>query len=312
MRFNRLILGALLVVACNTPGAKTTDTAVRIPTDSSAYFRNQLQQLSAVSAAKDSLYRDLAETTKLMADINTELAKVKTSSKAVTPVVSPESPLAATPNDRAVMLERVKELTGRVRRSESRLASASKRLKVLMGDNDSLRTQLAGLQSTIADLQKTIDTQKASIASIEGELSTVKAANAQLAMEKGALTDTVRSMTLKDNTVYYIVGSKKELEQKGIIRLEGGTRFPLIFVRTGETMVPGADLKPSDFTPINKKQVSEIALPDPEKRYRIVSAQNLSFVDTTTRVKDKFMGKVRITSPDEFWSTSKFLIVVEN
>lgn len=47
-------------------------------------------------------------------------------------------------------------------------------------------------------------------------------------------------------------------------------------------------------------------------RYQIVSAQNLSFVDATTRVKDKFVGKVRITSPEDFWSTSKFLIVVED
>ena len=58
---------ALLAAACSQGG----QVAQRIPADSSQYFRSQVEQLTTVAAAKDSLVRDLAETTKLVADINT-------------------------------------------------------------------------------------------------------------------------------------------------------------------------------------------------------------------------------------------------
>ena len=70
-----LVVSSLLVLAACAQGDKV---AQRIPADSSQFFRTQVQELTTVAAAKDSLVRDLAETTKLLADINTEILKVAT------------------------------------------------------------------------------------------------------------------------------------------------------------------------------------------------------------------------------------------
>jgi prefoldin subunit 5 len=268
-------------------------------------------QLTTVSATKDSLFRDLAETTKLLADINTELAKVGGKRKAVEPVVSPESQLSVSPSDRALVLKKVKDLTARIRASEARLARSQRQIKELTGTSDSLRTTLADFQSQIDALKTMAEGQKTTIANLESELNTTKAQVTVLTQEKSVLTDTVSAMTTRENTVYYVAGSKKELMEKGLIREVGGTRF-LLVTRTGETMKAGDNLDPSAFTAIDRRQVAEIPLPRPDKKYKLVTNQNLSGANVPAEARGKVRGSLQITNPTTFWSNSKFLILVED
>jgi hypothetical protein len=118
-------------------------------------------------------------------------------------------------------------------------------------------------------------------------------------------------MTERENEVYYVVGTKKELADRGVITQEGGTRF-LVFTRTGETVVPARVLDPQQFTKADKRTLSEIALPKADKQYRIVSRHDLAYAEADAMEKGKFKGTLRITSPQQFWSASKYLIIVEN
>ena len=292
----------LLAVAC-TQGGKV---AQRIPADSSQYFRTQLQELSNVSAAKDSLVRDLAETTKLLSDINTEIVKVSTR-KAVEPVVGTEG---VTVNDRAMVLKRVQDLTTRLRANEQRLASSQKRLKQLTGESDSLKSTLTELQATIDGLQATLESQKNTIATLEADLTGAKQQVTTLSEEKAVLTDTVSAITTRENTVYYVIGTRKELKERGIITEEGGSRF-LIFTRVGEVLKPAPNLDPSAFTAVDRRTVTEIKLPNPDKEYQLVSNQMISASNIAPDAKNRIKGSLQITSPEKFWGTSRFLILVE-
>ncbi len=304
-----LALAAMAAVGCSTtPRGQVVRS---IPSDSTEYFRTQVQEMATVSAAKDSLVRDLAETTRLLADINTELAKVSTERRAVEPVVSPESQLATSASERAQVLKKVQDLTARLRNSESRLAASQRRVRALTQDSDSLRTVLADFQTTIDGLQALVEGQKTTIANLEAELGATKAEVAALAESNQLLTDTVSAMTTRENTVYYVVGTKKDLMDKGVIREVGGTRF-LIFTRTGETLKPAEDLDPSLFTAIDRRQVSEIPMPRPDKQYRLVTNQNLTFSNVPADANGRIRGTLQITNPESFWTNSKFLILVEN
>jgi prefoldin subunit 5 len=305
-----LTAAALAAIGCNTgPKGQVVQS---IPSDSTEYYRGQVQQLTTVSATKDSLFRDLAETTRLLADINTEISHVggKTK-KAVEPVVSPESQLSVSPSDRAVILKKVKDLTARIRRSEARLSASERKVKELNGQGDSLRTVVADFQTTIDGLKAMVEGQKTSIANMEAELNTTKAQVTTLTQEKSVLTDTVSAMTTRENTVYYVVGTKKELISKGIIREVGGTRF-LLVTRTGETLKPSENLDPSAFTAIDRRQVAEIPLPRADKQYKLVTNQNLQYANLPAESKGKVRGSLQITNPEHFWTNSKFLILVEN
>jgi len=309
MKRTLLAASALVAAACST--APKGQAVKSIPSDSTEFFRNQVMTLTTVQAAKDSLFSDLAETTKLLADINTELAKVSSGKKAVEPVVSPESELSVSPSDRAVMLKKVQDLTARVRNSESRLAASQRRVRALTKDSDSLRTVLTDFQTTIDGLNAMVEGQKMTIANLEAELGETKAQVATLTQDNQVLTDTVSAMTTRENTVYYIVGTKKELIDKGLIREVGGTRF-LIFTRTGETLKPVDDLDPSMFTAIDRRQVSEIPMPRADKQYKLVTNQNLAFANLPADADGKIRGTLQITNPESFWTNSKFMILVEN
>jgi prefoldin subunit 5 len=305
-----LTAAALAAVGC-TPGPKG-QVVQSIPSDSTEYYRGQVQQLSTVSATKDSLFRDLAETTKLLADINTEISHVGgRSRKAVEPVVAPESQLSVSPSDRAVILKKVKDLTARIRSSEARLNASQRKVKELTGMGDSLRTVVTDFQTTIDGLKSMVEGQKTQIANMESELNATKAQVTTLTQEKSVLTDTVSAMTTRENTVYYVAGTKKELIQKGIIREVGGTRF-LLVTRTGETLKPADNLDPSAFTAIDRRQVAEIPLPRPDKQYKLVTNQNLQYANLPAESKGKVRGSLQITNPEHFWTNSKFLILVEN
>jgi peptidoglycan hydrolase CwlO-like protein len=304
----------LTVVALAAAGCSTGPQGAvvkKIPSDSTEYFRTQATQLAATSAAKDSLFRDLAETTKLLADINTELTKVTTTKKAVEPVVAPESELSISPSDRALVLKKVQDLTARVRNSESRLAASQRRLRALTAESDSLKVVLADFQTTIDGLRAMVEGQKTSIANLESELNVTKAQVTTLTQQNQTLTDTVSALTTRENTVYYVVGTKKELMEKGIIQEVGGTRF-LIFTRTGETLKPTENLDPTAFTAIDRRQVSEIPMPRPDKQYKVVTNQNLAFVNLPTDAKGKVRGTLQITNAESFWTNTRFLILVEN
>lgn len=293
----------LLAAACSRGG----QVAQRIPSDSAQYFRAQVQELTSVSAAKDSLVRDLAETTKLLSDINTEIVKVSTAKKPVEPVVGNEG--VAT-NDRAMILKRVQDLTTRLKSNESRLASSQRRLRALTSESDSLKVNLAGLQETINGLQATMEAQKNTIATMEAELTGAKEQVATLTTEKAVLTDTVGALTTRENTVYYVIGTKKDLKDRGIITEAGGTRF-LIFTRTGEVVKPVDHLNPSDFTAVDRRAVTRIEMPNPDKEYTLVTDQNISASNMAPEGKRRIKGTLEITNPEQFWAQTKFLILVE-
>ena len=83
-------------------------------------------------------------------------------------------------------------------------------------------------------------------------------------------------MAARDDSVFVVIGSERELTQKGLVRREGGT---LLMFGRGKTMVPGRTLDPSQFTVLSKVRDRQIMLPRADKEYRIVSRQALEFTD---------------------------------
>lgn len=311
-RIAALVLGVTVAAtACQKPRDAEGNPVASIPRDSTAYFRERLVAANAVSAEKDSLIRDLSETTRLIADVSTEIATISSPGKSVTPVVSGGTDVAGPANARAEVLAKVKDLTARVKRSESRLAATQRRLNALTGESDSLKVVLSSYTSTIGDLQQVVEGQKASLEQLNEELNLVKTQNAQLAEANATLTDTVSNITTRENTVYYVIGTKKELKEKGIIVEEGGTRF-LLFTRTGETLRPARELDSTLFVRADRRELKEISMPKPDQEYKVVSRQNLAFATAPELEKNKFRGALQITDPSGFWGLSKYLIIVED
>jgi hypothetical protein len=70
-------------------------------------------------------------------------------------------------------------------------------------------------------------------------------------------------------------------------------------------------LSPDAFTPIDQREMTEIAVPDTTRRYRIVSRQSLDAAEVQAREGTTFKGNLRIAKADEFWGSSRFLILLK-
>ena len=258
--------------------------------------QQKLRDLETVSAQKDSLLLAVAEHARMMSEISAELAAVQVRGKQLE--VSTESPLAAA---RDTMIQKIRYLTARVDESDQRLRDSRRRIQELTSLSDSLR---ATLEATIDNYERVLETQRETIASLTEQLNNLEVENVRLAAQ-------VDTLEAENTTVYYVIGTKDELLERGIVEKEGGARFLFIFGKRGETLVPTRNLDPGAFTAINKREVTEIALPDADREYRIASRQALEYLATPPDEKGRIAGSLEITAPEEFWSASKFLIIVQ-
>lgn len=275
--------------------------------------QRQLAELTAVSAEKDSLLLQVTETARLMSDISAEMARVKAGPAAEAGAI--EAPVAVT---REAVLADIRELTERVAESEERLLQSQQRIEALTKDNTRLAAQLKDFQAAVLDFQATIANQKETIGSLTAEVSTLREENTRLAAEnttlveeKVVLTDTVAAMTERDNTVYYVIGTKDELLERGVVEEEGGSRVLFVFGKRGETLVPARDLDPAQFTPIDRREVTEIPMPWADREYAIASRQDLTAIATPLDEEGRFRGVLQVSNPDAFWAVSRFLIIVQ-
>jgi uncharacterized protein (DUF3084 family) len=292
---------SLAALACQGGAGETA----RIPSDSTAFYRTQVEQLASISAEKDSMLLELSATTRLITEVSAELATIRIDAA---PTVAGEGGLT---DERAQVLARVRALTNRVRQSEQRLAATQRRVEALTGTSDSMRIALSAYATTISDLQGVVESQKSTIFALNEQITELTGQVTQLTTEVAMLEDTVAAQAERENEVYYVIGTRKELTDRGVITAEGGTRF-LLFTRTGETLVPARVLDPQQFTRADRRTLSEIALPRSNKDYRIVSRHDLAYAEATTINGNRFRGTLTITSPEQFWANSRFLIIVEN
>jgi len=257
----------------------------------------RMDSLSQASSEKERLMQEVAENTRLVSEISKELATVAVPAKRLK-VGAAESPLRAS---RDTMISKIRYITARVREIEPKLQQTEQRVRELTTLSDSLKDALA---STIQNLQSVIDNQKETISALNDQVE-------KLSAENVALKDTIDNMATEANTVYYIVGTKDELEQRGIVREEGGARFLFVLWKSGKTLVPSRNLDPTAFTPVDRRALSEIPLPAADKEYRIVSRQDASALAIPPSADGTITGKVKIADSARFWANSKYLIIVE-
>lgn len=270
----------------------------------------KLAQLNEISAAKDSLTREMMATTTFMTQLNDELAKVKTADGKTT-VVQGET-VVPLEEYRAGMIEKIRDLRTRLDDNEKRLASTSERLRKLTAGNKEMSGQIAAYDTLVAGYRRIMDDQRTQITVLTNNIDALQKKNQMLTDENTHLASTVTEMTNVANTVYYILGNKKDLMAKGVVTERGGSRVLGIGWRTGETLVPGAPLNEELFQKSSKQEALEIQLPDPTKKYRLVSPQNAAALETKPGKDGKFTGaSIRIADPDAFWAPSKYLILVE-
>jgi hypothetical protein len=276
---------------------------------SKSEYDRQIEQVAAISAEKDSLLMEVVQNSDFIASVNSELDKVK-NNKPVAKGAGEMESMSPTQR-RAALAERVKGLTERLRESEERLAQSRRRVNSLTASSATMQAQLTAFDSTVKSFEVLIANQKTEIvalldqvAVLTSENMALREANTSLESERVALTAVTTALTTEQNTVYWVAGKKDDLLRRGIIEQRGG------MLGIGKTQVLARTLDANEFTAIDRMQVRELTLPEAGKSYRMISSNDVAGVETPP-TDGKFKGMVKIASPETFWRTSKFLVLIE-
>lgn len=139
---------------------------------------------------------------------------------------------------RSQLTDRIASIRGTLRDNSEKLAELQKKL-------NQNRKQYASLQTMVDNLKKSVEEREQSIAALQVRVSGLEFEVAEKTTMVAARDSVIGIKDKEIATVYYIIGTKSELEKKGIIRDEGG------FLSIGETTVLASGLDKSLFTPVD-------------------------------------------------------------
>ena len=269
-----------------------------------------LAESQRLSAEKDSLLNEVLANAEMVSGINSELAKVR--DLGANPVTAGEGVTSAN-DQRTVVLGKIRDAITRLQQSEEALEAAKKRLASMSSRDSRLVAQVERYQKTIEEMKTNIerqqaeytaiiDSQNTQIVALRTDLDTVSAARTRVESERQALVDTM-------NTVYYIAGTQNELVERGVAVKEG-SKF-LVF--GGTRLLPARDLDPAAFSVIHRINDTVLTLPRADKAYKIVTRQSPTHLSSQVEDNGKIRGgELRIASPEQFWGSSRYLILVQD
>lgn len=222
-------------------------------------------------------------------DIQENLDRIKDREKIITMKPSENSP-----GNKQSIVDEIKELDDWIVSNDKKMTGLEARLKKM--DHKSIK-----LESLVAHLTKEISDKDEEIATLQAKLSK---ADDSLKFVTARFNDSIvvikkqRAQMAEMNTVYYITGTMKQLQEKGVIDKEGG------FIGIGRVAELNPDANSSVFIKANLGNLKGISLhgkfrrfitTHPDKAYRVISNSKAD--------------SLVINTPANFWSESKFLVV---
>lgn len=179
-----------------------------------------------------------------------------------------------------------------IAQNKNRIGSLSSKLK-------KAKSKISGLEEMIATLQAQIDTKDNEIAELKSQLEAKNIELSNITMNLEVVEEESAAKTEKLNTAYYTFGTKKELIEKGVLTKEGG------FIGLGKSTKLKDDFNKEYFTKVDISKIEYISIGaktaklvtnHPTNSYKLVGEKNVERID--------------IIKPEDFWSNSKYLVIV--
>ncbi|MDY5814355.1 MAG: hypothetical protein SPJ97_07535 [Bacteroides sp.] len=157
---------------------------------------------------------------------------------------------------------------------------------------DGLTAELAERQRRIEELQVELASKNVRIQELDAAVSDLSAAKESLTAENAAKSQTVAEQDKALNTAWFVFGTKKELKDQKILQ-------------SGDVLQSG-DFNKDYFTQIDIRQQKEVRLY--AKRAELLTshpAGSYEFVKD-----DKGQLTLKITNVSDFWSVSRYLVIL--
>lgn len=172
------------------------------------------------------------------------------------------------PNRGDAALERASELRAGIQRARDRIRTLEQRLG-LSG------AKVSGLEHMLKRLKQDLATKELQVARLTGQVDSLQSSVAGLAatVEQSAVRISEQEGTLEErrrelSTIYYVVGTRRELLNAGIVAARGG------LFGFGKTLQPVPEVNEARFQAIDTDQ--QTSIPVAARRPRVLTAQPTS------------------------------------
>jgi DNA repair exonuclease SbcCD ATPase subunit len=183
----------------------------------------------------------------------------------------------------------VKSLTNKYRASNAKIAELETTIA-------NMTKQMAEKDADITSLTAELEALHINVTNLNQQIETITAESAKTIKEKEqAFAEQANVL----NTAYWAFGTKKELAEKNVIEKEGG------LLGMGKTLALKKDFNRDYFQKIDIREFKQITL-NAKKAVLLANHPADSYHLTGTKTIEALV----IDKPDEFWKTSKYLVVV--
>jgi len=191
------------------------------------------------------------------------------------------------------VLSRIAVLKAAVERTKERIAQLDAGLK-------KSGVKIAGLQKMIAGLRKSVSEKEEQVALLSTQVDTLQTRVAGLNTEVAVQQQDIAEKRLELATIFYAMGTKKELTKSGVVAAQGGV------LGVGKTLKPSGAFVETAFTPLDTDQDNVIRIP--ADKDQVLSAQPVS--SSTIPPVGKDLVELRILDPKEFRKVKHLVILM--
>jgi predicted RNase H-like nuclease (RuvC/YqgF family) len=259
------------------------------------------QKYLATRASEDSLRTHFDAALVSIAEIQDSLSVILPSESDVLGVsqdVERGGALTTTRKDQ--VLRSISDLNESIRRSKDMIQQLEDRLNDKDVQVASLERIVSNLKRTVAEREGTIATLTARVNTLAAEVVTLQAnvetGRQQIAQQEVVIEDKRREIS----TVYYVLGTKKQLKDLGVVKDSGGV------VGIGKTTKLTGQFPEQSFANVDTDVVTTI--PVPGKEPTVLSGQSSMSYQIVPVGPE--MSELRITDPEEFRKVRYLVIKV--
>lgn len=187
--------------------------------------------------------------------------------------------------------ERMKQNRELIAKLQKQLESSTLKGGQLKKTIDNLTAQLEEKDKQLLALREELDKKDIHISELDETIGNLNTNVSNLSADNQQKAETINAQDKQLNTAWYVFGTKKELKGQHI--LEGGK-------------VMNGNFNKDYFTKVDIRNTTEIKLYS--KSAKLLTAHPASSYSLTHDASKQYV--LRITNPQIFWSTSKYLVVL--
>ncbi len=251
--------------------------------DSLKNVNNQLS--SQVNEKEEALQEFIASFNEIQENLNV----IKEKEKIVTSVSTTKGDVK---NKQNQIREDIQSIYDLMEKNKNRISSLSAKLK-------SSNLKISGMQKMIENLQASLNLKDEEISELRTRIESLNIELSTLGTNYRAVEKENAEKTEALNTAYYAIGTSKELKEKKVIAKEGG------FIGIGKSTVLPENFNREYFTKVNIQQTTNISLG--AKKVKLLTNHPK---DSYKLVGEKPVEKLEITNVKDFWSSSKYLVIM--